>query len=505
VSSAITENTMRLYDDYQPPLDGGKYRLALKQTIDVPGKKESFDGLPDQIFWVETPRFHLKPADVHAVYPPPYDSGDFRHDLPHVVLRRREIPWSRKLHFDGFETPWLALLLLSADELEGERPVFRPLKELETAAAVPNKSPEVTLSPWENSDAQVRTLDIPIDTFLNIAPRPGELPLLSHVREVNTGDKEILMQPADGWFSLVIGNRLPQEPGLYHAFLVSLEGLKDWKAWVNLDGSGSTGRVRVVVLASWDFTNEVKPERGSFNTLAEELTAGLLSAAPDANLEPLEADEELTGRRLLEDALLRGYVPLEMINRQGEPTIGWYRGPLLPVELERVDRDPFERPEAALIYDDRTGLFDASYSVAWQLGRLLALSDPTFAIELSQWRFTGRSLHDLYEERREVMDSYAEILNLENLVEDAEDADLSVAQLIQQVVNLLSPDQMSSLLAVFLNRTAQRLASGELQGPAGGRVPQWQPTAEQRAELDSLEGQAKRARLLEMILESIRP
>jgi hypothetical protein len=39
-----------------------------------------------------------------------------------------------------------------------------------------------------------------------------------------------------------------------------------------------------------------------------------------------------------------------------------------------------------MIYDVKTGLFDVSYAVAWQIGRLLALSDTGFAVGLMKWK-----------------------------------------------------------------------------------------------------------------------
>ena len=42
--------------------------------------------------------------------------------------------------------------------------------------------------------------------------------------------------------------------------------------------------------------------------------------------------------------------------------------------------------DAALRYDSTTGMLDASYAAAWQLGRLLALQDQAFAQALYRFR-----------------------------------------------------------------------------------------------------------------------
>ena len=53
-------------------------------------------------------------------------------------------------------------------------------------------------------------IDLPADLFKAIAPRLEDLPYLAHVRQIDTGDKEVQAINDRGWFSLVIGNRLPQ-------------------------------------------------------------------------------------------------------------------------------------------------------------------------------------------------------------------------------------------------------------------------------------------------------
>ena len=71
--------------------------------------------------------------------------------------------------------------------------------------------------------------------------------------------------------------------------------------------------------------------------------------------------------------------------------MAWYRGPLSPYQitgdfpLSSADPDSiYLNAQAAMIYDETTGLFDLTYAVAWQLGRLLALNDRHFAQELLQ-------------------------------------------------------------------------------------------------------------------------
>jgi len=61
----------------------------------------------------------------------------------------------------------------------------------------------------------------------SIAPTVDELRLLSHVRRVNPSDKENCGNDDDGWFSVVMSNRVLSKSKKYHACLVSLEGRFD--------------------------------------------------------------------------------------------------------------------------------------------------------------------------------------------------------------------------------------------------------------------------------------
>ena len=102
-------------------------------------------------------------------------------------------------------------------------------------------------------------------------------------------------------------------------------------------------------------------------------------------------------------ALEGGYVPLQYHTRIGEQTMAWYRGPLLPqIEPRKgVEDDTFFSAEAALIFDKNNGLFDASYATAWQIGRLLALSDAHFADSLLNWkRNATRKINEFLERQK---------------------------------------------------------------------------------------------------------
>ena len=67
--------------------------------------------------------------------------------------------------------------------------------------------------------------------------------------------------------------------------------------------------------------------------------------------------------------------------------MSWYRGPLVPLKYLKLETYPhLPSADAALRYDYQTGLLDASYAAAWQLGRLLALQNTHFAKSLYRYR-----------------------------------------------------------------------------------------------------------------------
>jgi hypothetical protein len=109
------------------------------------------------------------------------------------------------------------------------------------------------------------------------------------------------------------------------------------------------------------------------------LTVGRLqrpSASPDVRI---------TG------AFNMGFSALNHITRVGQPTVSWYRGPLLPLYMEK-DPPPdypdgnYPNSDAPLRFDPEIGMFDVTYSVAWELGRLLGMQDGEFAAAIARLR-----------------------------------------------------------------------------------------------------------------------
>jgi hypothetical protein len=138
--------------------------------------------------------------------------------------------------------------------------------------------------------------------------------------------------------------------------------------------------LRFPVLAHWSFSCTGE---GNFQSLMEALDVGLLSTLPRPALgEPAAADAP--------EVAPTGHIVLAHQTRRGEQARVWYRGPLTPRELRR--RDPAAPPyhaadQARRIGED--GREDLAEAAAFELGRLLALSDPRFVAELQAWRRSG--------------------------------------------------------------------------------------------------------------------
>lgn len=403
---------MRFVDNYVPSLPAGTYKIEVEQSLEGSGARNVKTKFTEtQEFTVSGPRFRLDPADIYAMYPPPNSQGDFGHDLPHIVLAKRALPWERNVFGDA-KIPWLALLLFDASE------ILPPAAGTNTGSQGPNPTGARTirvvdlLSPEsgvatgvyvdvDTSDPQqsCQVIDIEPKTFKAVMPHPDEVRYLAHCREVGTVD-----EPA--WYSVVVGARFPGVPapgqagGVNVVHLVSLDGFKDYPDGEEFD---EIGRVRLVSLASWIFT--CLPQGGeSFGELMSGLSPGDQTTALELKLPtppevPGATPDEEFARRVLE----AGYVPCSYQTRQGERTFAWYRGPFTPQPVVPFppNRDPFTTAAQAMIYDPDHGLFDLSYAVAWETGRLLALSDRHFGTALLNWRYKIHRLVDGLPEERE--------------------------------------------------------------------------------------------------------
>lgn len=383
---------VRFYQAALPPLPANAYRLRSVQTVEATGVMPAPSYESVQPFTITGPRFGLAPTDIQSVYPPANQSGVYDNVLPNIVLRRRTLPWERSIDgtpapVTGVALPWMALLTVTADELgaaagavAAPSPVHtRTVAELLQPAEADVLPPALPPVDAEERTTTLLTLDLDLALFQAVAPEAVDLPWLAHVREVNTDHKEILGLAEDGFFSVVVGNRLLQPEQVNYQFLVSLEGHQD--ALPPHAVGLKYRRIRLVSLAWWRVT--AAPATGDFLEIMHALPKRGGVGLPQLPHAPFGGDAEAATAG---KALDIGYVPLLNRMRAGETTTSWYRGPASPVPLEPDTLGPYFYSDRAIRYDPATALFDVSYACAWQIGRLLALSDTPFARQLYEWR-----------------------------------------------------------------------------------------------------------------------
>lgn len=411
---AIQAEDIRFYDHFTPPLPAGSYTLFARQTVggvaeSNQGRSPSYE-TPSQSLVVSAPRFALPATEVFERYPPAHHQGPFADHLAHVVLTRRTFPWSRspvdlaatpEATPVAPGTPWVALLTFRADEIQTAptsgspassapvaRPVIRPVADL-VAPVDGVLTPRIAVTDAEKSDRAL-CIDLDYAFFRGIAPRQSELRFLAHGRQVDTDGKAVTGIDARGYFAVVTGNRALADGKEHVTVLVSLEG-----HWDRLPGgreaTGEAGgrRIRLVVLASWSFIVDTSP--GDFLALMDAIArrdggVDLLRLPGGRTSEPPgtpDTDPAAQARQVL----ATGHVPLLHELRDGERTTSYYHGPCLAVPLTvETGTGPFHYSDGAIRYDPTFGTFDLSYAAAFQVGRLLALSDGAFAASLVRWR-----------------------------------------------------------------------------------------------------------------------
>ncbi len=380
------------YDNAVPALEAGDYQFVIEQTVTVDHVVQPPYGTA-QRFRVTGPRTALGPSDVVAMRPAAGSQGSYQSWLPHVVLAQRTLPWQVAVAEGPTVvsappgTPWMALLLLTAAEIDvaGHAPTpgttgrqvvgIAQLLAPPSGIAGPAATPGLNTLVQEQPDLTIGIVDIHLDAFRAIAPTVADLPLLTHVRQVDASDQEALDVSNPGWYSVVVGNRFPTgaPDNTYVAHLVSLEGAVGYLP----GGSAITvaDRLRLVSLASWSFTST--PDPGDFAALVQAL-----------EVRPLTVPVAVTGTdhalQQVAAAADAGYTAFPYLTRLGEETAAWFRGPLGPAPITPNPQPAYPAAAAALMYDPATGMFDASYAAAWEIGRLLTLANGAVALSIAR-------------------------------------------------------------------------------------------------------------------------
>ncbi|KAH7254382.1 uncharacterized protein BKA55DRAFT_727681 [Fusarium redolens] len=217
-------------------------------------------------------------------------------------------------------------------------------------------------------------------------PDTSQYRYLSHVRKINGSGMALAGVEDTAVFSIVVGNRSgPLDnviPTTMCAHLVSIEGVEA------MSYPGQNHRyVALCSLYSWNYT--VLPPNtlnvpDAFENLGRTLN---VLRAPDEVIAPLNKSDDkaqqLVGRRLSD-----GYTLVKYRVQTGEATVALYRGPFTPTyvpTLEHLTKCSTSGVDLQIL-DKNLGIMDITYSVAWQVGRTMALGDQAFVAALGRVR-----------------------------------------------------------------------------------------------------------------------
>lgn len=372
----------------QPPLDSGTYTVEVEQKV----KTEGSNKIPEQTFskeltfYVDGHRFApLTPDVIYAVFPPAGNLGEYSNALPHIILKRGTLPWERTIKATDSELPWLALLLFQ----ESEKPETQTIKLKDLKATSGNiKFPSFAYEPGQNDEDVVTVIDVPKNILEKILPPEKDLTLLASVNQITNEKNESLSEP----LATILGNRLPKKGEVSTVHLVALEERYDEERYdkdsgkFNYQGAGPNDFIRLVSLASWSFT--CVNSKHNFDALLKEI-----DREPDTLRLPSE------GNNPAKQYLDLGYVPLHHALRQGDKTISWYHSPLSTGQSQDNLTAPVPIADQLMRYDPNTGMFDVSYAMAWQLGRMLTLQNQPLAVEIFNWkRSKAQDLHQIQQQ-----------------------------------------------------------------------------------------------------------
>ena len=446
------KGNMVLWDHIFPPLLDGSYRWRTETDVSYQIAAQA-QGQPPQTqaqnlpevqgyFNVEGPRFGLDASQIASVFPPKNGHGGFNESLPHVAIFKRTLPWERRLDpqevlWNGEppaawndNVPWMALLLFEETECTikqkvaiGDALPAEVVKELAPAAG--------TL---------VDTVSASSTVVQSIMPSLEELSLLTHVRQVNVEDRELNAAGGDGWFSVVMSNRVPEEGKKYVACLVSLE--ERWDV-VPLNPPAEAGlgfipgrlgdkpaaqreaisiQQNISRMPTSDFP--ISSAVGSQSLLHTGVGSvvgnygGIQVVGDPGRLIfffqttfillyswKFECTQAGTFRELmqnLDDKMFgnpntqskpvltdTGHLHMNVADRAGENEATFYRGPLVPFQLTRDPLGPYHSADQCRRGSIETGGEDISYAAAFECGRLLAAADGRLAQDIMRWRREG--------------------------------------------------------------------------------------------------------------------
>jgi hypothetical protein len=380
MSTPTNQVKVQFIEYRQPPLDSGIYKVKVEQTIKTikQSRKISEQKFEKQLsFYVDGHRFApLNPDTIYTVFPPAGNLGEYSNALPHITLKRGTLPWERTIKKTNADLPWLALLVFR--ESEKPEPKTIALKQLKETPSNVAKFPAFDYEPGQTEKEEVTVIDVPKSILEKILPSEKEVALLAHVNQLTAGN-ELLSEP----LATILGNRLPKPGEVTTVHLVALEERYQENGEFDYQGARNNDLIRLVSLTSWSFA--CIDSKHKFDTLLKNI-----------NRNPATLRLPPRGNEKANKYLNLGYVPLHHALRQGNKTISWYHSPLSAGQSSDRLSEPVRMADELMRYDCDSGLFDVSYAMAWQLGRMLTLQNQPLAVEIFNWkRSQAQKLHEI--------------------------------------------------------------------------------------------------------------
>ena len=472
---------IRYFDSIQPALKQGDYNIQLSQDFrqlnDEGGDETRLMSQKStaQYFSVAGSQWSIDPLTVHARYPPKNQQGVLLdHTLPKIVFQNKSLPWERSISdtIENEHTPWLGLLLFNDTEFSDG---CRVLEEQDTFKMLSNS--QETTTPMK-----IRVLSVDQTLLDNIAPSLRDLPYLAHGLQVNPKDKELCGSDEDGIFSVVLANRVPTESDkTYHVCLVSLEGQEDNLPSPQIILSGgytvdpysnkktkvtnmpakvpsydynASSATNFVLLDNWsfqtgdggDFESRMKTLQFRRSHDDSERVGSLGDMVDHATKEDfgIRYEPALLGSEMDPDVTINSFVQTEITEHDGLSRPCLYRSPAVAVPVEHEPKiEPYVNSDDARGLELSLDMDVIHHSAAFELGRLLALSDPKFIQTLSLWR------HERLHRKSQILkiEEFAELnpdlgLKVDELRVDLKMHDLIQRDIITKVSEKLTPVPM---------------------------------------------------------------
>ncbi|MBI1313830.1 hypothetical protein GC176_21260 [bacterium] len=431
--STMPKGKIEFIDSHIPSLESGLYTVSVSQSVTTKRSAAPTVSRPysaEHDFFIAGERFVLDPTEVVSVFPPRGNNGDHGNVIPHVILKRSTLPWERCRAGAPETEPWLALLVVhEGDPVQLSTHNVSALRsERATGSSTDGMVlPGYVAEPGDDPDARISVLSMPRSYANALIPPEQVRALTAHVRRPMNDNSE-----PDGLDqAVVIATRLPRPGATTTAHLVSIEHL-----------DSRVDPVRLVSLYNWSFSC---PSDEAYLVTPSVVQA--IGRKTDLSIEELKAVTkiadagEIIGAKNFQDALKRaigkkrsdqffveiassaahtresfkglilnldrqpsspgvgseqsgvlgqylrlGSTILPHLTRQGDQLQTWYRGPLAPGPVEVDNPLPAQTADQLLHYNPEIGMFDATYAAAWELGRLLAITDPTINEPVALWK-----------------------------------------------------------------------------------------------------------------------